>query len=403
MRLPCSALIQIALAICSVRIAAADGAGVIAVSVTDRAATGSAMADAMAGRARRVIADAVVEARTMAANGAVPVDTLARFRRVKTLVDEGWNAYLRVAADVAASRLATARTEAEHLVALPGGAEVYADAALRLGIVLGYLQRKPEADAVFALALALDPDRPITKAEFAPDVVDAIEAVRARPPVLEKLHVESSPAGALIRIDGRDVGRAPVDVDVARGQHLVIAQLPQAQPAVQGVAVDGPAKIELRLEQDPELERLIGGAVGAATEQELVDAALRYADLDEIVIVNETVRRGGPVLLAQRCVGSGAPAKCSAVVEIGFAPGGLAAAARSAWEAVRVGELRYPPSVLGERATRGGTGRCKLCRSPILWGGVGAAVVAGVIIVIATSGSKPAPVVGVDPMQYLPR
>ena len=95
-------------------------------------------------------------------------------------IDEGWRAFLRVQVDFAASRLATARTDAEALVALPGGAQLYADAALRLGAVLGHLGRTAEAQAILALALALDPDRPITLAEFSPDVVAAVDAVRAQ-------------------------------------------------------------------------------------------------------------------------------------------------------------------------------------------------------------------------------
>jgi len=384
----------------------ADGAGVIAASVTDRKATAAAMVGAMTARARRLVPDAVDEARSAAIAGAVPVDMLARFRRVRELVDQGWGAYLRVAADVAASRLVAARTQAEPLVALPGGAEVYADVALRLGVVLGYLGRKQESHAVYALALALDPDRPITTFEFAPDVVDAIEAVRAETPVAGRLHIASSPPGAVIQVDGRDVGRAPLDLDVPRGQHLVVARLPEYQAVVQGIAVgQTPAQLELVLDDDRELARLYNSRPGLGlsdpVQQELVDAALRYADLDEVVVVAETTRRGGPVLLAQRC--AGLPAKCSAVVEIGFSPGGLAAAARAVWEAARSGELRYPPSVLGERAIRGGKPRCAICRSPWLWSGIGAALVVGAITVFATSQSRPPPIVGIDPSQYLPK
>ena len=391
----------------------ADGAGVIAVTAGDRASaatTSSAMTDAMAGRSRRIVGDAVGEARAAVAAGALPVDALARFKRVRELVDEGWRAYLRVAVAVAAQRLTTARTEAEALLALPGGSEVYADAALRLGIVLSHLGRKDEANTVFALAVALDPDRPITKAEFDPDVVEAIDAVRAAAPVQGKLRVTSRPGGALIRIDGKELGRAPIELDVPRGQHVIVGRLPHHQAAVQGIAVESAAQLELVLDPDREVARLASGpSYGSAgpgldegAQQELVDATLRYADLDEVIIAAETTRRGGPTLLAQRC--AGLPARCSAVVEIGFVDGGLAAAARAAWEAIRTGELRYKPSVLGERAGRRGPRRCEVCRSPWLWGGVGVALVAGTVItVIAASGSKPPPIVGVDPSQFLPR
>ena len=387
-----------AIAVAISRVVHADGAGVIAQGA-DRAAVAGAMASAMTGRAGRIVPDAVAAARTAVAAGAVPIEALVKFRRVREQVDEGWRAYLRVAVENAALRLAAARTEAEALVALPGGAELYADAALRLGVVLGHLGRRTESQAVLQLALALDPDRPITLAEFSPDVVDAIAAVRALPVSRQKLHVTSIPAGAQIAIDGTDVGRAPLDVEVTRGQHIVVARETFYSAAVRGVAVDAAASITLDLARDDEIVRLAGGPARGMPEeaaQELVDATVRFGDFDEVVLVADTTRRGGPTLLVQRC--AGVPAKCSAVVEIGYGDrAGLAAAARQAWEAARAGELRYPPTVLGDRGGPRDDGKCKLCRSTGLWVGVGAAVVLGTVItIIAVSGSKPPPVVDVN-------
>jgi len=389
-----------AIAIAIPRGARADGAGVIAASGPDRAAVAAAMADALAGRAGRIVPDALGEARSAVAAGAVPVEALARFRRVREQIDDGWRAYLRVAVENAALRLAAARTEAEALVALPGGAELYADAALRLGVVLGHLGRRAESQAVLALALALDPDRPITLAEFSPDVVDAIAAVRALPVARRRLRITSEPAGAQVAIDGTEVGRAPLDVEVTRGQHVIVARAPLHEPAVRGVAVDEGATLTLELAPEDDAAGLARGAQRGLPDdaaQALIDATLRYADLDEVIVVADTSRRGGPTLLVQRC--AGAPARCSAVVELGYGErAGLAAAARAAWDAARTGELRYPPSVLGERGgTRIDDDRCKLCRSPALWVGVGAAVVVGTVIaLVATSGSTPPPVVTVD-------
>jgi hypothetical protein len=400
-------LLACAIAIAAPRAAGADGAGVIAADGPDRAAVAEAMARALAGRAAgraRVVADAVAEARAALAAGAVPADELARFRGVRAQIDEGWRAYLRVAVESAGLRLAGARTEAEGLLALPGGAEVYADAALRLGAVLGHLGRKAEAQAVLALALALDPDRPITLAEFSPDVLDAVEAARRAPAPIRRLRIATSPPGARIQVDGADVGRSPVDVAVVRGQHVIVARAPLHRPAVRGVAIDeDAAAVTLALPPDEDALRLAAGAGRGLAEpaaQALIDATLRYADLDEVVVVADTTRRGGPALLVQRC--AGAPARCSAVVELGYGDrAGLPAAARAAWEAARTGELRYPPVVLGERGGPVGPERCKLCRSPLVWTGVGAALVAGVALaILAASSDRPAPIVGIDPSQF---
>jgi hypothetical protein len=172
------------------------------------------------------------------------------------------------------------------------------------------------------------------------------------------------------------------------------------------VAVDdSTSTIDLSLEHDVAATRLSEGAqpgLPAAPSQELTDAALRFADLDEVVLVAATDRRGGPALLVQRC--TGAPAQCSAVVEVGYGDrSGLAAASREAWSEVASADLRYPPSVFDDARVTGQKieDHCKLCRSPYLWGGVGVAAVVTTIVVIAVvSSSKPAPVLGVDPTKY---
>jgi hypothetical protein len=394
-----------ALALAMVRGARADGIGVIAVGERgDRAALATAVVDAIGARGR-VVGDAVGEARAQLAAGAVPAATLARFRRVREMIDDGWRAYLRVQIDYAQSQLATARGEAEPLVALPGGAELYADAALRLGAVLHY-RRVADAPAVLALALALDPDRPITLAEFSPDVVEAVDAVRAAPAAFQRVRVASAPPGALISIDGKELGRAPLDVQVTRGQHLVVARAPLHRPAVQGLVVGEPATVELALERDDEAARLAAGAepgLAAPAEQELIDAAIRFADLDEVVIAAVVDRRGGPTLIAQRC--AGAPARCTAVVEVGFGDrAGLAAAAREAWQAAQrgaqAGASSDAPTVIAESKQRPPPTGCRLCRNPLVWTGFGAVVVGTVIAIVVASQSRPPPVLDVDGGQF---
>jgi hypothetical protein len=164
------------------------------------------------------------------------------------------------------------------------------------------------------------------------------------------------------------------------------------------VVVDGAAAVDLALERDEDAVRLAGGAepgMAAPAEQELVDAALVFADLDEVVVAALSDRRGGPTLMVQRC--AGAPARCTAVVEVGFGDrAGIAAAAREAWQAAQGGTLRYPPSVIGAIKPPQAEPGCRLCRSPLVWGGVGAVVLGAVIAIVVTSGSKPAPVLTID-------
>jgi hypothetical protein len=333
----------------------------------------------------------------------VPIATLEQFRHVREQIDEAWRAYLRVQLDFAQSRLAAARTSAESLVALPGGAALYADAALRLGAVLNHAGRVAESQAILSLALALDPERPITLAEFSPDLVSAIDAVRGQTRPSRDVAITTEPPGAQVAIDGKDAGRSPVTVPLAIGQHVVVARMPLYHARAQAIAVDdATAKLALELDRDDEWTRLaVGPEAGMpdAETQALADATIRYADLDGAVLVAATDRSGGPTLLVQRC--AGLPARCTAIVEIGYTDAsGLPAAAREAWAAVRAADLRYPPSVFGDPRLTGPriVHHCEWCRSPWLWGGVGAAAVVGTIVVIAVvTASKPPPIVGVGP------
>ncbi len=383
------------------RVAQGGGTGVIATSVDgDRVHAAAAIAAAVVevgggGVARRVVPDAITEARAAVAAGAVPVEQLAHVRGVREAIDEGWRAYLRVSVEFAASRLAAARQDAEALVALPGGAELYADAALRLGAVLLHQGRAEEGRAVIALALAMDPARPVTLAEFAPDVVEAVDAVRAAPAAAQQhVRVASVPAGARVEVDGVDRGASPVELELARGQHVIAARAAGYVPRALGAAVDAStSSLRVELERDEDDARLAAGVAPAMDregQQLLVDAAARFADLDEVVLAAVVDRRGEPALRVQRCVG--VPARCSAVVEVGYGePAGLAAAARSAWATARSGALGEGPSVFGDHPSPVAAHRCGACRSPLLWGGVVVGIAIGAIAIIAESSASHGP------------
>ena len=384
--------------------ASADTIGIVVVG-GNRAPIASAIAGA-AGTGHRLVDDAAIEARIAIMGGAVPAARLEAFRRVRDEIEEAWRAYLRVQAELAASRLASARTDAETIVALPGGELLYADASLRLGAVLAHLGRAAEAQASLALALALDPDRPITLAEFSPDVVSAVDAARAQKRASRQVRIASEPAGAILLVDGKELGRAPLTAELALGQHVVVARLPLYEARGQAVAVDeATQQLAIELERDPAWRRLGEGPVIGLAEtaaQELVDAIERYADLDEVLLAADSEQSGGPALLVQRC--AGLPARCTAIVEIGYADrSGLPAAAREAWQAARAGELRYQPSLFADARVGGKPidQGCKVCRNPFVWAGVGAVVVIGTIVAIAVaSASRPPPIVGVDPGQF---
>jgi len=203
--------------------------------------------------------------------------------------------------------------------------------------------------------------------------------------------------------------RAPVSATVTVGQHVVIARAPGAIAAAQAIAIDAAApssSVALELDRDDDAIMFDAGVAYARDEAaatRMVEAVAHYAELDEVIVVAEGVRSGGPALLAQRCAGS--PLRCTAVAEIGYSDTtAISIAARSAWEAIRAAELRYPVSALVD-ARAGGkliAQRCEWCRSPWLWTGVGTVAVIGTIVTIAVlSASRPPPTVSVDGSQYV--
>ena len=382
-----------------VRGVAADGAGVIAASAADRGPVAAAMVGAMAGRAERITGDAVAEARAAVAAGAVPIETMARFRRVRALIDEGWSAYLRVPGGRGAPARQRAH-RAEALVALPGGAELYADAALRLGAVLGHLGRGAESRAVLALALALDPERPITLAEFSPDVVAMVDQARAAPAAKQRLRVVTAPVGAVVSIDGQELGRAPIDLELTRGQHVLVARAPGHRPAVQGVLIGEPSTLELALDPDEAASRLAAGAILGLSERAQQELAMRRSvrgpRRDRAGRRDLAARRSD--VLVQRCAG----------IRRGQRGGRRRVRRSHAASPPRRRGLAgrphrrapYPPGV---PASGAGRSRRALPAVPqsVVWTGVGAALVVGTVLtIVAVSGAAPPPTVGIDPSQY---
>jgi hypothetical protein len=388
----------------------AEGAGVVVVPASRAAAAASEVARAFASAAS-ADPDAVVKARRARAAGAVPAQELSSFAQVARLESEGWRAYqVEVDAEFAASRLASARSQAETLLALPGGVEVYAEVSLRLGLVLAHLGRRDEAAVALRLARVLDPERPITTAEFSPDGVAVIDAAVAARPATASVTLTAT-GRALLSVDGVEIGRSPQTVSLTHGQHVVVARARGRVP--RGIAVSIGAdtrEVELTLEHTPAgdaLDRDEALAAGAGEDEASASVAdtLLYAELDEVFVVSSIFRGGAPALVGQRCV-LARPA-CTAVVEIGHVDGGLEAAARTLAERLRVATPRYgvilPRDPRVSAGERGGTRTtsCRWCRNPYVLGGGGlalTALVAGTAILLTRD--DPSPVVTIDPGDF---
>ncbi|RMH38898.1 MAG: PEGA domain-containing protein [Deltaproteobacteria bacterium] len=389
---------------------AAPRAGIVVRAAARPPVPARAAAEAVRAAASAAGADARVDPAPIP--GAVPRERLRPFGRARALADEGWRAYKRVEPEFAEARLAEARRVALDVLALDGGAELMAEISLRLAAVRLYRGRAREADDDFRFAHALAPDRPVTTAEFRPQVVDAFARAIAQSPAEVTVSV-SAPAGAAIEVDGRPVGAAPAAVRVRVGRHAFVARKPGALPAARVVSVtaEGGA-VELALERDPLAAAAVAPldvGVDEVRAAQRVEARIVEADLDLLVLAAPVWRGGAPALVGQRCEGT--PVACGPVVEIRFADAaGLAGAARALWVAlVERRDLRFPPTLLADaRVARGepppGDRTARPARrwwqSRWLWAGVGAIAIGAVTAAVVTGGDDARAIVDVAPCDF---
>ena len=85
------------------------------------------------------------------------------------------------------------------------------------------------------------------KQEFSPDVVDAVAAARLAAVASHAVRIETEPPGALVSVDGKDLGRTPVELSLGEGQHVIVARSPLHEPATRGVQVSERKLVTLEL------------------------------------------------------------------------------------------------------------------------------------------------------------
>lgn len=358
--------------------------------------------------------------------GAMSASDLRVVTEARDLLAEGWRAYLAADVELARSRLVRARARLESALALPGVPRLYADICLRLGAVFLHQHRDAEARAALTLSAALDPERQVDEAWFAPDVVHAYRSVHgARPSVT--VRVAGQPTAAHITIDDRDHGPAPVTVELAPGPHLVVARHPGYRAHARFIDVNpDAAEITVTLEPDDAALAVLHGADTMAAGRSSAEVAhalmglMHYAELDSTLFVAAVWRANHPAFIAQRCVAP--PMTCTEVVEVRFPRAqASASAAEELWSRVMaVSSFAHPPRIASEpdlwpgrdhrrspsgpeTTTMTTTGeRCRICRNPWLWAGVGAALTTVGAILLLSRHDRPAPVIAVDPCQFSP-
>jgi len=312
--------------------------------------------------------------------------------------------------------LSEARRVAGGALPLDGGSELVAEASLLLGAVKLGMGRQAEAEADFRLAAALAPDRPVTDAEFKPDVVEAfVGSVRLTPSRVTR-RLRTTPNGADIYLDGTLVGRSPVDVELAFGIHAMVARRRgyKAQATIFRVDSNSPAELSLVLDSDPLARALQADSMAVGTGEKdaaaAVEALLVYGEVDVVFQTATVWRRGAPAILGQWCVASSRGVSCGAVVEIGYArPSELAKAALELYAATRRSKRTFPPTLqIDARVVDGEKrpgqvshgGKRPWWKSPWLWAGVGGAALTVTAILLLSGDDIIKPVVDVRPCDF---
>lgn len=380
-----------------------------------QAELGRALTQVVAARGGEPVDAPLAEAARRLGEGAVRRERLAGFARSRGLIGDGWRAYLEVRHGEAAARLRDARDEAERLLDLDGGPELYAEISLRRGVVLLEGGHAAEAATQLRLAAALDPELAVTDDEFKRSVVDAFRAAVAARPALRRRSIEVTPAGARVEIDGRAAGTAPIALELGEGQHAIVVRADGHAPLARVVEVAGDAQAPLRFQMaaDPLLAAVAAGPAGLApgTRRDAaavaIDAVLTYAEADTVLLAAAVWRRRAPTLLGQWC--SGTPVRCTPVVEIGFTdPAQLLAATQRLWRQLHDARRTGGPSLLADdRLVRAehapgqtSTRPRRWYKSPWLWLGTAGAAIAVTSVILLSGDRDVQPIVDVDPCMF---
>jgi len=350
-------------------------------------------------------------ARAALERGAVARARLVEFSRAQQIAAEGIRAYESADLSFAASRLVEARRVALGVADLPGGVELVAEFSLRLGAVrldLGHERARED----LRLAARLTPERPVTTAEFKPDLVRAFEEARAAAPRPLILQVTESAPDARVVVDGGEEHPLPWQTELSPGLHIVSVSAPGHSPLATMVDLQRNETFASTLDRDAERAAIDQGqaslSIGTSEKQAATtaEALMRFGELDALIVASVVWRGGSAALLAEWC--TGVPARCSRAIELRYGAGALDSAARSAWEELPALEGSLPPGLMTDArvvSPEAGPGRAAVTTAthwserPVVWAGaaVGAAVViAASVLLLREEDRRPQIDIGAD-------
>jgi len=276
--------------------------------------------------------------------------------------------------------------------------EKVAEIFLAMGAAYQLNADLPHAEAAYRFALALRPEIQADPQLFGPDLRKSIDAQRQslQAAAATTLDVEvDGPSGAQVTVDGQDAGTSPVrGYKVLPGRHLVLAKAQGFTAAAQVVAATAGESnaAKLSLEETAEHKLMAGARARALGERTLAKPGPGISELAQksgakLVAVGAlssspqgTTHLDLVLFDAQRGERVAGIARELEVEGSGF-PAQMDALARELAQ-----DVAHPPG--DALAEAPGSGK-PFYRRWYFWAGVGAAVVAGTAVAVATTQSSP--------------
>lgn len=154
---------------------------------------------------------------------------------------------------------------ATDVLARSGKYEMLRDLHLQIGVCLTLDDRKVTAGPHFTTATLLDEAQP-EKGLFRKEAEDALDEIRGD--VLQrergKVKITSAPAGAEVFVDGRAVGKTPLEVEVRAGDHFLTARRFRFEPSTEIRFLQPTSDVHLDL--DPARRATLGDQLAALSE-----------------------------------------------------------------------------------------------------------------------------------------
>lgn len=248
----------------------------------------------------------VSEAEVVERLGRSPTRSIEELRRQ---LDTAQQQYYHAQYHKAVAQLESALQEIARLP--PGEArwQLWVSGSVLDGLIRGRLNKSAAATDAFRRVLRIDPTHTLDPDYFGPSTLKDFDRIRAEVKAGTKvpLSVKTTPPGATVFVDGKELGKTPMRREVLPGQYQVVVGDGGVFSLPRDVQVNGAEElvIDLRFESAIDTERAPCIA-NPGSEGALLAHAVKFGsllDIDQLVVLRFERQQVGPSWLAAALVG----------------------------------------------------------------------------------------------------